>query len=91
MRLSPATQIPAADVDEQTLNRYSETFGVTQTLERDIIEFLSAKYTGNATISLKEVMSLYHCPVDRARRVIASLVEEEILVGTDTDVYRVTI
>lgn len=71
--------------------RYSETFGVTQTLERDIIEFLSSKYTDGATITVQEVMDLYHCPADRARRVIANLITDEVLERVTSEIYRVTI
>ena len=91
MRIDPPAHTAPDSPDDAVVNRYSETYGLTQTLERDIIDFLSAKYTGGATISLGEVMSLYHCPPDRARRVIASLVTDEVLVAAGGDVYRVTI
>jgi hypothetical protein len=47
---------------DQPPKNYSRTFGVTQALRKDIIEYLSAKYTANATLELAEVMSLYNCP-----------------------------
>lgn len=71
--------------------KYSKTFGVTQTLRKDIIEFLSAKYTANATLGLAEVMSLYDCPEERARRVINSLVNDGVLVAASKDSYKVMI
>ena len=71
--------------------RYANTMGVTQELNRDIIQFLSKKHTANATLTVKEIMSLYDCPEDRAMRVIASLVEESVLVPDGPGIYRVTI
>ena len=82
---------PETPVNDEILRRYGQTFGVTQSLERDIIEFLSAKYTANATLTVREVMELYHCPPDRARRVIATLVKDQVLVAAGKDVYKVNI
>ena len=76
---------------DQPPKNWSRTFGVTQALRKDIIEFLSAKYTANATLELAEVMALYDCPEERARRVIDSLVNEGCLVAASKDSYKVTI
>ena len=77
--------------EDEAQRRYSETFGVTQTLERDIIQFLSAKYTKDATLTVEEVVRLYRCSEDRARRVIANLVRDRVLVPAGKDVYKVII
>jgi len=77
--------------EQEVHQRYSQTFGVTRTLECDIIEFLSAKYSDYATLSVQEVMSLYKCPEDRARRVVAKLVQEGVLVMASKDNYKVII
>lgn len=70
---------------------YSKTLGVTQDLQRDIIEFLSSKHTSNATLSVREIMSLYKCPEDRAKRVIAALVKDSMLSPVGGGQYKVTI
>jgi DNA-binding IclR family transcriptional regulator len=75
----------------EPLKNYSKTFGVTQALRKDIIEFLCAKHTANATLELAEVMSLYNCPEGRARRVINSLVNDGVLSVASKDSYKVTI
>jgi DNA-binding IscR family transcriptional regulator len=64
---------------------------ITLQLGKDIIQFLSSKHTENATISLSEVMKLYHCPQDRALRVIANLVEDRVIESVGGGVYRVII
>ena len=87
----PARNKSDAPVDDPILRRYSETVGVTQDLERDIIEFLSSKYTANATLSVEEVAGLYKCPPDRARRVIANLFKDELLVAVGHNIYKVNI
>lgn len=70
---------------------YRKTLGVTQELQRDIIEFLSSKYTANATLTVAEVMALYKCPADRAQRVIANLVKDSLLVPIGSGTYKVTL
>jgi uncharacterized SAM-dependent methyltransferase len=82
---------PAESAAAALDRHYSQTFGVTQTLERDILEFLSSKYTKNATLSVQEVMALYKCPEDRARRVIANLVRDRVIVEAGRDIYKVVI
>ena len=67
------------------------TLGATQLIETDIVEFLSSKHTENATISVVEVMNLYNCPEDRARRVLKSLEEDKVIALQAKDVYVVTI
>lgn len=73
------------------MERYVDTSTVTQTLERDIIEFLTSKHTSNATFEVEEIMKLYNCSVDRARRVIANLVRDKVLVKVAPDTYKVNI
>lgn len=70
---------------------YRKTMGVTQELQRDIIQFLSSKHTANATLTVTEVMTLYKCPADRAERVIANLVKESLLVQIGPGTYKVTL
>ncbi len=70
---------------------YGTTLGVTQELQKDVIEFLSSKHTANATLTVAEVMKLYKCPEDRAKRVIAGLVKDSLLVQTQPGVYKVTL
>ena len=70
---------------------YSKTQGVTLELQRDIINFLSAKHTANATLTVAEVMALYKCPEARAKKVIAKLVKDSLLVSAGSGAYKVTI
>jgi hypothetical protein len=70
---------------------YSKTLGVTQELRKDIIEFLSAKHTANATLTVAEIMALYECPEERAKKVIAMLVKDSLLVPAGPGAYKVTI
>jgi hypothetical protein len=79
------------ELDPRVAERYSQTFGITHTLQRDVIEFLSSKYTNNATLSVQEIMNMYACPEDRARRVICNLVDDEVLVSVGYDTYRVLV
>jgi Fic family protein len=78
------------DMDD-TIRRMGKTLGVTQRLQGDIIEFLSSKHTRDATVTVAEIMKLYDCPDDRARRVIKALVEDEVLKPAGQDVYKVII
>jgi hypothetical protein len=64
---------------------------ITQTLQRDVIEFLSSKYTSHATVTIHEVMRLYECPPDQAKRVLDGLVKARVLTLLDGDVYQVII
>jgi hypothetical protein len=70
---------------------YSKTLGVTQELRKDIIEFLSAKHTADAALTVEEVMALYKCPEARAKKVIAMLVKDSLLVPAGPGAYKVTI
>ena len=70
---------------------YGKTMGVTQRLQKDIIDFLSSKYTSNATLTVAEIMNLYQCPEDRAKRVIAALEKDQMLVRVEDGSYKVTI
>jgi uncharacterized SAM-dependent methyltransferase len=70
---------------------YRDTLGVTQQLEKDILEFLSSKHTADATLSVAEIMALYKCPEDRAQRVISALVKDALLVSVGPGSYKVTI
>jgi hypothetical protein len=79
------------DPNDEILKKYSQTYGVTQTLQSDIIQFLTSKYTKNATLTVGEVMQFYDCAEDRARRVIANLINDGVLETVTKDTYRVTI
>ena len=79
------------DPNDEILKKYSQTFGVTQTLQSDIIQFLTSKYTKDAMLTVSEVMQFYDCPEDRARRVIANLMNDGVLEAVSKDTYRVTI
>jgi hypothetical protein len=70
---------------------YSKTLGVTLELRRDIIDFLSAKHTANAALTVAEVMALYQCPEERAKKVIAMLVKDSLLAPAGPGAYKVTI
>ena len=70
---------------------YSKTLGVTQDLQKDIIEFLSSKHTADATLTVAEIMALYECPEERAKKVIAILVKDSLLVPAGPGAYKVTI
>ena len=70
---------------------YGKTHGVTQALQKDIIDFLSSKHTANATLTVKEIMNLYQCPEDRAMRVITALEKDQMLVSVGGGSYKVTI
>jgi hypothetical protein len=69
----------------------SKTLEITQKLRRDIIDFLSAKHTANATLTVAEVMALYKCPEERAKKVIAMLVKDSLLAPAGPGAYKVTI
>ena len=71
--------------------RYSDTSTVTQSLERDIIDFLSAKHTAKATLTVEEIMKLYRCDRSRASRVISALLEDDILAPTGDGTYKVIV
>ena len=82
---------PTSSKEEIAQALYSKTSIVTQDLQRDIVQFLSAKHTANATLSVAEVMKFYDCPEDRARRVVRNLVSEGVLAQVAPDTYKVTI
>jgi len=75
---------PAATPNDRTAQ-------ITQDLERDIINFLSGKYTDNATLTVAEIMKFYDCSGDRARRVLKGLVSQRVLAPAGSDTYRVLI
>ncbi len=77
--------------DDKEIIQSHKTVTVTQSLKTDIIQFLVSKYTSNATISIAEVMSMYKCPEDRAKRVLKSLVNDGVLERTEIDSYTVII
>jgi hypothetical protein len=89
--MHPTDDAPPASVHDEILQRYGETIGVTQDLERDIIQFLSSKFTANATLTAAEIAELYQCPLDRAQRVINSLIQGNLLVSQGADEYKVNI
>lgn len=94
MAQKPSVTSPGAgadDAQDEILRRYSATVGVTRNVERDIVEFLSSKYTANATLSLQEIADLYKCPLDRARRVVAALEKDKLLVPVGQSTYKVNI
>ncbi len=68
-----------------------KTVTVTQSLKTDIIQFLISKYTSDATISVAEVMSMYKCPEDRAKRVLDALIKDGVLALTGGNSYKVII
>ncbi len=68
-----------------------KTVTVTQSLKTDIIQFLISKYTSDATISVAEVMSMYKCPEDRAKRVLNALIQDGVLELTGENSYKVII
>ena len=68
---------------------YGTTLGVTQQLQKDIIDFLSSKHTANATLTVGEIMNLYKCPEDRAKRVIAALEKDRMVVSVGPGSYKV--
>jgi hypothetical protein len=70
---------------------YGKTHGVTIELQKDIIQFLSSKHTSNATLSVEEIMQLYDCPQDRAKRVIAALERDDMIEHVGGGKYRVTV
>jgi hypothetical protein len=86
--LSKPQQKPGSD---PVLEQFGKTVGVTQVLENDILQFLSSKHTKNATITVQEVMNYYSCPEDRARRVLKSLVDEDIVVSVGNGTFKVNI
>jgi hypothetical protein len=92
MAVKPGASIYDRPVDEEKTDVASgKTLGVTARLRLDIIEFLSSKHTANATVSVDEIMRLYKCPEDRAKRVIAALIDDKVLRPAGNGVYQVMI
>ncbi len=79
------------DIFADDVDTSKNTVEVTQTLKTDIIQFLIARYTEDAIISVSEVQTMYKTSEGRARRVLDSLVDDEVLRLTDIDSYRVMI
>jgi hypothetical protein len=52
---------------------------------------LSAKHTANTTLTVAEIMALYECPEERAKKVIAMLEKDLLLVLVGPGTYKVTI
>ena len=77
--------------DEDAQQQLTRTQGITQQLERDILEFLSSKYTDNATLTVAEIMRFYGCPHERAQRVVRNLLKEKVLAPAGKDTFRVLI
>ena len=83
----PAPAAAPAEAEPETGD--GKTVQITQELRRDIVDFLGADYAEGATITVAEIMKFYSCPEDRARRVIAALIQSGSLTKVGKDTYRV--